>query len=322
MATLFDMMVQTHAFGVLHQQVTATPPTIFQIDNVADYFADHAADRWQFPDFPVIAPPYPWMWMEWRSQPFHTRIASQSGASEAIIERRGVLLFTREWNAPEPDFQYHQRMMEQHAPNLRDDQPRWAVLTRAYRQRRGHTVERDIIQTWHFVRPDGTPHSQTIIGVVTPDAPAALVATMKALPPDQQTEHMQALVKRFWDDELYVTLLALAFLNCKNVLTTMQTAPSKLAKAHVKKHGQPLVRWHVLQIDPMKEVLAYEGRSTESGLKRALHICRGHFVTYDEKPAFGKHRGTYWRRAHVRGSRKRGLVLKDYQVNQPQEIRC
>ena len=53
-----------------------------------------------------------------------------------------------------------------------------------------------------------------------------------------------------------------------------------------------------------------------TGIKKALHICRGHFVTYTPKhPLFGKYVGTFWKPDHVRGNAKNGIVLKDYKVN-------
>src|SRR3990167_3444505 len=56
-----------------------------------------------------------------------------------------------------------------------------------------------------------------------------------------------------------------------------------------------------------------------NGLKKALHIVRGHPVTYTkEKPLFGKYSGTFWKPAHARGSIEQGAVLKDYKVNAPQ----
>jgi hypothetical protein len=58
-----------------------------------------------------------------------------------------------------------------------------------------------------------------------------------------------------------------------------------------------------------------EGRVETEGLKRALHICRGHFSHYsEEKPLFGRIAGTFWVPAHVRGSAKEGVIVSDYNV--------
>ena len=75
------------------------------------------------------------------------------------------------------------------------------------------------------------------------------------------------------------------------------------------------MRFKTLDIRPMRKVLEDEGQAATVGLQRALHICRGHFATYSpDKPLFGKHAGTFWVPAHVRGNAERGVVAKDYRV--------
>lgn len=67
----------------------------------------------------------------------------------------------------------------------------------------------------------------------------------------------------------------------------------------------------------MKKILNSEGKAQETGLKKALHICRGHFATYgDDAPLFGKHVGTFWKRMHIRGVAKEGMVAKDYKIGE------
>lgn len=116
---------------------------------------------------------------------------------------------------------------------------------------------------------------------------------------------------------IYPALLTLSFLNCKNVKLVVNQPPLKLSRAHEKRHGRPLLRFHTLQIQPMREILSREGRVEETGLKRALHICRGHFKDYRDKGLFGRFRNVYWWDAHVRGTIREGAVLKDYQVSGP-----
>ena len=70
----------------------------------------------------------------------------------------------------------------------------------------------------------------------------------------------------------------------------------------------------------MKKVLREEGKSEETGLKHALHICRGHFKDYrDGKGLFGRYKDIYWWESQVRGNGEHGVVLKDYNVNEPSE---
>lgn len=112
--------------------------------------------------------------------------------------------------------------------------------------------------------------------------------------------------------------LAVSFMHCKNVATREVTQAGFDRQVWQKKHKRRLVRYHVLDIDPMRKVLRTEGRIEEVGLKRALHICRGHFATYTEDaPLFGRVTGTFWRPQHVRGSKSAGAVVKDYNVKAP-----
>ena len=115
-----------------------------------------------------------------------------------------------------------------------------------------------------------------------------------------------------------VTGLALTFAHCKNVALQDHHTPPKVAKKRAKA-GKPIgTTYKTLLIDPMKETLRTEGGIEKNGLKKALHICRGHFATYTEdKPLFGKITGTFWKPMHVRGNKKRGEVKKDYAIGAP-----
>lgn len=112
-------------------------------------------------------------------------------------------------------------------------------------------------------------------------------------------------------------LLATSFLHCKNVSRVAHEIDEPPKAIRHNKDAAPKYRYHVLQIDPMKEVLRTEGQSETVGLKKALHICRGHFRTYGEesKGLFGRgQHGTFFVPSHVRGNAKRGVVAKDYAI--------
>lgn len=65
----------------------------------------------------------------------------------------------------------------------------------------------------------------------------------------------------------------------------------------------------------MKKIIKTEGNVDEVGLKRALHICRGHFKNYSNgKGLFGKYKGLYWWDMNLRGNSENGTVVKDYKV--------
>jgi len=116
------------------------------------------------------------------------------------------------------------------------------------------------------------------------------------------------------------TLLALSFFHCKNVHAIVKTPPPALAKRNLERGKPPMLKYHILEIEPMKKVLRQEGRIETGGLQRALHICRGHFAHYPETGPglFGRGiHGDFWVPQHARGTEKRGVVVKDYSVNPP-----
>lgn len=109
--------------------------------------------------------------------------------------------------------------------------------------------------------------------------------------------------------------LTLSFMHCKNVVKRDATNFEGPSLKWIRRQKAPTIRYHILDINPMKEVLRTEGGIEHNGLKKAMHICRGHFVTYtEEKPLFGRIVGTFWKSAHVRGSAEHGIVNKDYRV--------
>jgi hypothetical protein len=116
---------------------------------------------------------------------------------------------------------------------------------------------------------------------------------------------------------LFPAFLALSFIHCRNVKVAEERPPEKLSKKHAKKTGRPLLRYRMLQIDHMKEILERVGKASANGLKLALHICRGHFNHYGENGKglfFGKYEATVWVPMQTRGTKKRGVVVKDYDV--------
>lgn len=108
--------------------------------------------------------------------------------------------------------------------------------------------------------------------------------------------------------------LGISFCHCKNVIRA-EHEDDRGDRWH-RRTGVPKLTFYTLDINPMRETLRREGNSDGLGIKRALHICRGHFATYSpEHPLFGKYVGTYWRPDHVRGSKDQGEVHKKYKVS-------
>ena len=115
---------------------------------------------------------------------------------------------------------------------------------------------------------------------------------------------------------LDLPLLTLCFMHCKN--TTLRTIepPAKLNQARLKRGNPSLAVYKILDIEPMKKVLDSQGERQTTGLKKALHICRGHFKDYSiGKGLFGRVHGLYWWDMHLRGTPEVGTVIKDYRVS-------
>lgn len=118
-------------------------------------------------------------------------------------------------------------------------------------------------------------------------------------------------------------LMAISFMHCKNVQLIENKPPEKLQKARIRRKKIPLVTHYTLEISPVKKILSEEGHIEKTGIKQALHICRGHFKDYqDGRGLFGKYKGLYWWESQVRGSKDEGMIIKDYKVNPPKEVAC
>lgn len=118
---------------------------------------------------------------------------------------------------------------------------------------------------------------------------------------------------------LHIALLSLGFMNCKNVAKATVEPDARLNRERERNGLKPFLRYHTINIDPMKTALRTEGGIETNGLQKALHICRGHFATYGDS-FMGRKLAepiTVWRPSHVRGSAKEGVVLSDYEVKAP-----
>lgn len=117
---------------------------------------------------------------------------------------------------------------------------------------------------------------------------------------------------------LLPALMAISFMHCKNVEVREVEPERGQSQSWAKKRGHPLATYHVLEIGPMRAALEGEGESGAKGLKHALHVCRGHFKTFDDEgPLFGKTTGTFWWADQVRGRAEEGEIVKDYEVRVP-----
>jgi len=109
--------------------------------------------------------------------------------------------------------------------------------------------------------------------------------------------------------------IALLLLSTKNIVTKRHDPPDKLNKKRKKRDRIPLFSYHTLHVKlPSERSAGPPGE--KSGAIMPVHLCRGHFKHYTpEAPLFGRYTGRYWWQPHARGSKKAGIVVKDYEVN-------
>lgn len=137
---------------------------------------------------------------------------------------------------------------------------------------------------------------------------------------DGHFDDYQLTVDHFVSLCVPAAMLAISFMNCsKGVTVSKVDPPTKFDEARAQYSRKPLVRYNTIDIGPMKEVLRTEGGIETNGIKKALHICRGHFATYSNTFMGRKLPSpmTCWVPSHVRGSSKHGVVVSDYNVSPP-----
>lgn len=255
--------------------------TIIQCDNVSRYFFETSdQDEWQLErDFPNLAPPFPVMWFEWPSPNFISADGKQV-ANPGPRGKFGVLWI----NAPKPV----------------DGPDGWRCLLIPFTVFDGEVAlnrlgDGQIAWGYSFnVKPSGE-----------------VVGNYGVLAPSYTNPDAMKVYSEAFCAFCGPALLATCFMHCRNV-AMVERGPGREKKCGRNRHG-PRFKYYTLDIDPMKKVLREDGQSEKTGVRRALHICRGHFAHYtDDRKLFGKFSGSFWRPMHARGRADKGTVAKDY----------
>lgn len=257
---------------------------VLSCDEAVDLFLS-TRESWDVGDYPNVAPPWPRFFVESR-MPNHAL-----GLSEGL-HSCGVLVAARRAGPSEA------------LAGLEGVRLGWIMMASLVLERRKGQIEFPAM-TWFIpVTLDGTV-------AINPQTGRLLLPTL--VPPgvgeqEWRGKALDALAL------LHPFLFAISLSHCRNVEVVTREPSAKESRAFQRRRGDSLVRYHVLQISPMRKVLEHEGTAGEVGLRRAVHICRGHFKDYRERGLFGRHRDVYWWEAHVRGHASEGLVLKDYEI--------
>ncbi len=247
-------------------------------DNVARYvYHDTDQEYWDVDDFPNLAPPFEKYWIEFK------RVKSIN--SEVYGKVRSNSL---------PEIEYFGAFVE--SQEVERQNWRWIINHSFFAGGRTGVIGPSAV---YVLRLDDS-------GNAIDNGQWLMETTAR-----ETMDHR----KNFWGSISIPVNLAISFMHCKNVKLVEQDPHERRSRQWHKKKGRKLVRYHMLEIDRMKTILATEGQATEVGLKRALHICRGHFKDYRDGPGlFGKYPVLVWTPNHLRGSAEQGVVVKDYEV--------
>lgn len=117
---------------------------------------------------------------------------------------------------------------------------------------------------------------------------------------------------------LRIALVTFSMMHAKNVMLRPRPATEFERRLCRKRKRHPITTYKTLVVQRSREKIEpLTIDSTQPEARQMPHHCvRGHFATYSKDTGllFGKHSGTFWIPAHIRGDRKHGEIIKDYKV--------
>jgi hypothetical protein len=298
MTRLIDLMMR----GGEERRKSVEHMPAFVIDNVHRYMSDSGTPLWTWEDFPNLAPPFGRFWMEYQTTNEKQEVRSGVGVYAASLpENRDEVL------------------SEANDARNSDSENKYAEMLQSF-------IDENPNARWllNFVLYD-----QRDRGGVQADTPVALVGRLQMLVDAQgQRASTQCLIEIFQDSfskrlpfevmfsAICPFLLGISFMHCRNVQKVERKVYRQEKRRVARGDDKPLVVYKTLVIEPMTRVLRTEGgQAAGTSLPKAMHICRGHFKTFDEKPLFGKHRGMFFWEDQVRAKRSKRAVAKRYDVH-------
>ena len=301
-------------YRVLSEKMRDTPNLlanlpVIEFDNVAAYYASSDKQVWQLSDMPNWAPPWNQFFVEW-NEPEYWVIDGKIQYLPGKAQIGFVVLSLR--LPPDTDATELNKLMGGLTGCLGIagisksqlqgiiSKSRWILFCDRWASICSKPVfGRPIWTGMHhfiFVSPEGNYVEAIHAG---PTLHASLAANKNCV-----------------DSPLHILGLGISFCHCKNVgesSVNISTPGRNLSKTE---HPHPTVKVYTLKIGEIKKTLSTEGDSDNTGVPRALHICRGHFAHYtEENPLFGKYSGDFWKPDHTRGNAFQGKILKSYSVS-------
>lgn len=263
------------------QQLRHVP--VFEISNVAEYFYDVTPqEEWDlFADFPKPIPPFEQCWMEWDVPRFTINDKGRRPLEMAEwVTRIGCFVGC---DQPEelPD-RYLRRVNM--APFCYTKQRRVMMMPIMIfaLDHEFNPVEADPRQRRPLFAFPAVDFSKGLTTEETEDARTMGTSSCTLL---------------------YVALLALSLVNCRNVtMRQIKNKQRELTGSQRRRGIEQTADYHIIEIQPMKQVI--KGETGEEGYSRAAAtIVRGHFKDYSHgKGLFGKLKGQFWWEQRLTGS--------------------
>lgn len=293
----------------------------FRIDNVTEYlFAETEQEHWHMrEDFPNVAPPFQNMWFETMGPSTVTSNDPVLGDTYgAVLHMYGRSLSEQSWgvlwtsieaaNIP-PEIQHKlagEVLWRDEQTRAREVGAKWIVTCSLALREHGRVLFPTAVHRF-LVGPDGRAIDDGIVYV--PESIIQHYFGQYGESEDVRRSAIDAMSAYF-----FPVYLAVSFCHCKNVVRT-ENLPSRQERRASEKADREFTKYYTLGINPMRTIIQREGDVANNGLKRALHIVRGHWRTYTpEHPLFGKYSGTWWWEDNIRGNAEEGVNIKNYDV--------
>ena len=232
-----------------------------RIQNVADYlYLESGQETFSLRgDCPNVAPPWPVFFMSYKRRP-RIRIRDEWRTAESPPGEIGFLF----------------------SSDLDEASGEWTVYSFAFEGHAARGFNWSIDKDGHFAAPaDKRAKKEAIAYAASPIVRWPQLEILDSRPPDLEP--------------FIVPFLAISFCHCKNVDLVREPVAPKVKAKRDRVHSWSPESWHTLRIEPIRTQLNAAGAREPGGLKRALHIMRGHFKDYREgRGLFGKTHGLWW----------------------------
>jgi hypothetical protein len=306
MSKLIDRIVESGMLGNVSFDDMSDLP-IIDVTNVTAYMYELSGqDEWAASDFPNVAPPFDEFWMESKAP----KTILDNGVIKpwyeigAGVTSWGFLITAL--HATHPEYADKFEQFRAQTPDEIRDQVQWLLLITIYIE---SVKGKPVLSPLAFMVPVGDQGE-----LFTGEDGGIHFGTVPSRTLIETNRYILEEVSASGGELLKSLFMALTFMNCQNVQMADSDYPSKLQKARIRKSKYPLFTFRTLIIEPIKKMLATKGNVGVSGIKMALHICRGHFKRFNDKPLFGKHKGMFWWPQQYRGREVNGVSEHDYKV--------